>query len=130
MRHAAVLALAVQVIGIGAAIAQPSTPPQRECFPINQLQGWKAPDNKTIYIRVNMNQYFRLDLAGTCAMLTMPDSHLITRARGSDTICSAIDWDISVSESPPDAIPEACIVKQMTPLTPQEVSAIPPKFKP
>jgi hypothetical protein len=130
MRQAAVLALVVLVVGLRVAGAQTPTPAQHVCFPINQMQGWKAPDNKTIYIRVNMNQYFRLDLAGTCAMLTMPESHLITRTRGSDMICSAIDWDLSVSEPPPDAIPEGCIVKTMTLLTPEEVSAIPPKFKP
>jgi hypothetical protein len=132
MQREAAMVLAVLVVGIVAAPAQtPNTAPAKNvCFPINQMQDWKAPDYKTIYIRVNMSQYYRLDLAGTCAMLTMPDSHLITRSRGSDLICSAIDWDLSVSEPPPGAIPEACIVRQMTLLTPQEVSAIPAKFKP
>jgi hypothetical protein len=128
MQRATILALAVLVIGFAPAGAQPA--PHNACFELNQMQGWKAPDNKTIFVRVNMNQYYRLDLSASCPMLTMPESHLITKARGSDLICSAIDWDLSVSEPPPGAIPEPCIVKQMTLLTPQEAAAIPRKFKP
>jgi hypothetical protein len=128
MQRATILALTVLVTGFAPAVAQP--PAQNTCFPLHQMQGWKAPDNKTIFIRVNVNQYYRLDLSASCPMLTMPDSHLITKSRGSDLTCTALDWDLSVSESPPGAIPEPCIVKQMTLLTPQDAAAIPPKFKP
>jgi hypothetical protein len=123
-------ALVIAALVIGSAPAAAQQPAQNVCFPINQMQGWKAPDNKTIFIRINTNQYYRLDMSASCPMLTMPDSHLITKSRGSDLICSAIDWDLSVSEPPPDAIPEPCIVKQMTLLTPQQAAAIPPKFRP
>jgi hypothetical protein len=77
-----------------------------------------------------MNQFYRLDLSAACPLLTMPGSHLITRTRGPDTVCSAIDWDISVAQSPPASMPEPCIVKKMTALTPGEAAAIPPKFRP
>lgn len=128
MQRTTVLAIAVLVLGIAPVVAQP--PARNVCFPINEMQGWKAPDSKTIFIRVNLNQYYRLDLSAACPMLTMPDSHLITKVRGSNLICTAVDWDLSVSQPPPGAIPEPCIVKQMTLLTPQEAAAIPPKFKP
>jgi hypothetical protein len=128
MRFAKSWVALAAVIGISPAAAQ--HPAQKLCFRINQMQGWKAPDNKTIFIRVNVNQYFRLDLSASCPLLTFPDSHLITKVRGSDLICSAVDWDLSVAQSPPGAFPEACIVKQMTVLRPQEVAAIPPKFRP
>ncbi len=127
MQRLKTLALAILAIGIAPAMAQPA---QNACFPINQMQGWKAPDSKTLFIRVNTNQYYRLDLSASCPLLTAPDSHLITKVRGSNLICSAVDWDLSVSQSPPGAIAEPCIVKQMTLLTPQEAAAIPPKFKP
>lgn len=127
MHRATALGFAILATGIAPAAAQPA---QNTCFAINQMQGWKAPDSKTIFIRVDMDRYYRLDLSASCQLLTMADSHLITKVRGSDLICSAVDWDLSVSQSPPGAIPEPCIVKQMTRLTPQEVAAIPPKFKP
>ena len=115
-----------------AAPAQPPAPqpaPHNACFFSTQFQNWKAPDPGTIFIRVNMNRYFRLDLSGTCETLMWPDSHLITHVRGSDSICSAIDWDLKVSNGP-DGIAEPCIVRTMTELTPAQVAAIPPKFRP
>jgi hypothetical protein len=96
---------------------------------VNGFENWKAPDAKTIYIRVNLHQYYRLDLAASCPALLWPDSHLITTWRGSDTVCSALDWDLKVSQGF-HSIPEACIVEAMTALTAEEAAAIPKKFKP
>jgi hypothetical protein len=110
--------------------ATPPSSPASTCFYINQFNGWRAPDDKTIFIRVNLDRYYRLDLSGTCAMLKFADSHLITKTRGPDTVCSAVDWDLSVAQSSPGSIPEPCIVKTMTLLSPAEVAAIPPKYKP
>jgi hypothetical protein len=114
-----------------AAAAQTPAPPVKHtaCFFSNEFQNWKAPDARTIFIRVGLHRYFRLDLSGTCQTLLWPDSHLITHVRGSDSICSAVDWDLKVSQGS-NGIPEACIVKTMTELTPAEAAAIPPKFKP
>jgi len=66
----------------------------RHCFFSSQFENWKAGNDKTIYIRVGVNRYFRLDLAGSCRSATWPDSFLITRFHGSNTICTAIDWDL------------------------------------
>ena len=127
MKHVVVmLCLALPAVTV-PAIAQPA---QNTCFLINQFNGWKAPDTKTIYIRVGLDRVYRLDLANTCSLLAMPNVHLITKTRGPDLVCSAIDWDLSVSESPPGNIPEPCIVKKMTLLSPEEAAAIPPKFRP
>jgi hypothetical protein len=135
MRNSATqLALATGLLAglsLAASAQTPPAPPVRHntCFFSNEFQDWKAPDARTIFIRVGLHRYFRLDLTGTCQTLLWPDSHLITHVRGSDSICSAIDWDLKVSQSP-NGIPEACIVKTMTELTPAEAAAIPPKFKP
>jgi hypothetical protein len=123
---AAVIAFGV-ILGIAPAAAQPA---QNACFPITEFRGWKAPDTKTILIRVGLDRVYRLDLANRCSLLASPASHLITKTRGPDLVCSAIDWDLSVSEPPPGNIPEPCIVKKMTLLSPEEAAAIPPKFRP
>jgi hypothetical protein len=75
------------------------------------------------------DRYYRLDLSGRCPALRWPAAHLVTVFRGSDTVCSALDWDLKVSQAP-NGISEPCIVRQMTQLSPAEASAIPPKFKP
>lgn len=127
-----VLALTAATTAAGAQPAPSSTSPAsspNQCFYINQFQSWRAPDPKTIFIRVNLSKYYRLDLAGECPALMWPQSHLVTKTRGPDTVCSAIDWDLSVAQDP-HGIPEPCIVKTMTLLTPDQVAAIPKKFKP
>lgn len=113
-----------------ATWARPAPPHQNACFFINEFRGWKAPDARTIFIRVGAERIYRLDLAADCALLTFADAHLITRSRGTDTVCSALDWDLRVSQPPGTGAPETCIVKQMTRLSTAEAAAIPPKFRP
>jgi hypothetical protein len=127
-RYRLFIAALAACAAVPAAWAQPA--PQNSCFEIGQFEGWRAPDTKTIYIRVLMDKYYRLDLAASCPALKTPDSHLITHTRGPDTVCSAIDWDLQVSEGSSSRFSEPCIVKTMTLLTPAEVAAIPKGFKP
>jgi hypothetical protein len=121
--------LGLPAVTTGIADAQPATAQRNTCFFLSQFRQWKAPDDKTIYISVLPDRYYRLDLSGRCPALRWPASHLVTVFRGSDTVCSALDWDLKVSQAP-NGIAEPCIVRQMTLLSPAEAAAIPPKFKP
>ena len=123
MQRKIITALAFSALAIGSAQAAPA-----KCFFSRQFESWKAPDAKTIYIRVGVHDYYRLDLSTRCSMLQGPDSHLITKFVGSTTVCTAIDWDLQVANS--SGMRQGCIVKAMTPLTPEEAAAIPAKFKP
>jgi hypothetical protein len=116
------------------AFAQDNAGPPPRCFSMHDFSNWKAPDARTIYIRVNVNRFYRLDLSAPCQSLMYPDSHLITKVRGSDQVCDGLDWDLSVSDSSGmtrgGGFKEACIVKTQTPLSAAEVAAIPRKFRP
>jgi hypothetical protein len=127
---AAVLGLA---LAIPQALAQPSPVPSAngpQCFSVRSFENWKALDAKTLYIRVTSRHYYRLDLAASCPRILAPSSHLITKWRGSNWVCSALDWDLRVSEDAVRGFESSCIVKTMTPLTEAEAAAIPRKFKP
>ena len=116
-----------------AASAETSPGPApygKSCFYISDFDTWKAPNDKTIYIRVHPDRYFRLDLSKSCPVLMWPGAHLITQWRSTNWVCNAIDWDLRVSQVPNGGITMGCIVQAMTPLTPDEVKAIPLKFKP
>ena len=102
---------------------------RQHCFFSNQFNNWKAADERTLYIRVGVNRYYRLDLAGACRTALWPDAVLITKFRGSNAVCSAIDWDLKVAPRA-DGIAEGCIVSKMTELTTEEVAALPKKAKP
>lgn len=129
------LASAFVLAGLtGIAASQPAAPPPaapnaRSCFYVNEFDSWRAQDANTVFIRTNTNRFYRLDMSASCPALLWPDSHLIMNVRGPDTICSAIDWDLKVSQGFHD-IAMPCIVKTMTPLTDEQAAAIPKKFKP
>ncbi len=132
MKKSAILLAAVGLFAISSpAISQPASsgrmPPR--CFFSNQFQNWTAPDKNTIYVRVGLHHYYRLDLAAPCQRLTWPGAFLITKLHGSNSICTALDWDLHVATSWRD-IPEACIVKKMTALSPDEAEAIPKSSRP
>ncbi len=131
MKALLVLASLTMLAAVIPATAQPipKHSPATRCFFSNQLDNWKAANPKTIYIRVSMHRYFRLDLSGSCEMLREPGAFLITKIHGTDSICGPVDWDLHVATSWHD-IPEACIVKEMTELTPAEAAALPKKIKP
>jgi Family of unknown function (DUF6491) len=131
------LPMVVAVLGLAFAmpqvLADPAMPPSTkgpQCFSVRSFENWKALDSKTLYIRTTQRRYYRLDLAASCPRVTAPSVHLITKWRGSNWVCSALDWDLRVSDDPTRGFESACIVKSMTPLTDAEASAIPRKFKP
>jgi hypothetical protein len=128
-KHTIASGLLLAAATAGAVHAQPTEGRNNTCFFANQFGQWKAADDKTIYISVLPNRYYRLDLAGRCPALVWPNSHLVTVFRGTDTVCSAVDWDLKVSQAP-NGISEPCIVSKMTLLSPAEANAIPSKFKP
>jgi hypothetical protein len=115
-------------LSVVGAQAQP-THQQTQCFYPKDFGGWKAtPDSKSIYIRVGANRVYRLDLAGACFELQAPDAHLITHLRGSGMYCTALDFDLKVSEDRGIAIP--CIVSGMTELTPDQTAALAKNLQP
>jgi hypothetical protein len=127
---AACAGLVALAFGSVSATAQPQAQQGLYgCFHSIDFESWKAVDDQTMYLHIRGNRYFRVDLANKCFMLKVPNAHLITIFRGPDLICSAVDWDLKVSQDIHD-IPEPCIVKSMQVLTPAEAAAIPPKFKP
>ncbi len=124
-----------------AATYNPRTP----CFFITQWQGWKAPDANTIYLGVNMHDVYRVDLSAGSPQLLWPDAHLISEVRGSSSICSAIDLQLSVAENTGGAafrtnggvgfangyaFKVPLIARKLTKLTPAEIAAIPKKYRP
>jgi hypothetical protein len=123
----------------GARAPTPGASPGTPCFFITQWQGWKAPNSHTIYLGVNLHDVYRVDLSAGSPQLMWSDSHLISRVRGSDSICSAIDLQLAVAQSnlpgpaglnygADFAVP--LIATKLTKLTPDEIAAIPKQYRP
>jgi hypothetical protein len=121
----ALAASALVFAGAAPAFAQPGG---GSCFRMSQLQSTRADGDKRIYARVNVNDYYRIDLAYRCTSLPYADRGLVmTPAGGNDLICSPIDLDLKVNDH---GALEPCFIKSITKLTPEEAAAIPKRSKP
>ena len=100
----------------------------RDCFFINQWQGWKSPSPDVIYIGVNLHEVYKIQLSTPASELSWPDAHLISRVRGGSTICDALDLDLSVADA--NGFRQPLIATSITKLTKDEIAQIPPKFRP
>jgi hypothetical protein len=130
-RHASsALALALSTaLAAGSALADtPKKALATPCFFITQWEGWKAPDAHTLYLGVNMHDVYKVELSGDSPMIQDPDMHLISEVHGSTSICTALDLQLSVSDS--HGFREPLIAKTLTKLSPEEVKAIPKKYRP
>jgi hypothetical protein len=125
---AATVAMAAVSFGAAPVQAAPSPSTYAPCFFITQWNGWKSPDPKVVYLGVNMHDVYRLDLAAPSSQLGWPDVHLISEVRGSSSICSAIDLQLSVGDT--NGFREPLFPAKLTKMTPEEVAAIPKKFRP
>ena len=126
MRNLTFALLAAVAIIPAAAAAQPAKP-ANQCFFSRDWRGWKAIDDKSMYIRTGMHQIYRVDFSAGCPGLTSPSAHLITSSH-TDSICSAIDLDVKVSDLQGFSTP--CIASKLTRLTPADMAAIPKKLEP
>lgn len=123
-----VIVAALFVARAGDAAASPSRPPGAPCFFITQWNGWKSPSPNVIYLGVNLHDVYRVDLSAGSPQLQWPDVHLVSRVTGSDSICTALDLQLEVSDDNGFSAP--LIASRLTKLTPLEVSAIPKRFLP
>jgi hypothetical protein len=124
--------IAVGLAAVSAATAGAASPApgdhQRNCFFISQWRGWKAPEPDVLYLGVNLHDVYKVQLSDKSPELQWPDAHLITRVRGSDSVCGPLDLDLSISDG--HGMKQGLIVTSIVKLTPEEIAAIPPKFKP
>jgi hypothetical protein len=126
--------LAAALIGFGAASAATTapaakTPTSNGCFLSTNWDGWRAPDDKTLYLRVGVHDIYRVDLSSGSSQLRWPDSHLVNVVHGSSYICSPLDLQLSVVENG-GGFRDFLIAKAITKLTPEQVAAIPRKDLP
>ncbi len=121
---------AATALAVASALASPAAAasPRDSCFRLSQVSSTHADGDRRIYVRVNVNDFYRLDLANRCASLPYEGNHLVlSPTPGVDLICHPLDLDLQVSEN---GARESCFIKSITRLTPAEAAAIPKKVKP
>lgn len=109
-----------------AATTEPSARTGRRCFRANEVNGWRAGDNNTVYVRTGVRRIFRMELMGPCPDINW-NQRIGIEARGSGWICSGLDATIV---SPSTIGPRHCPVRRITELSQQEADALPSRFRP
>jgi hypothetical protein len=120
---------AASALGVGAPAALAAAADRTTCFLASNWDGWKSPDPNTIYLRLTINRVYRLDLAHPSNQLNDPSVHLLSIIRGSSWICSPLDLQLYLADDH-GIMREPLFVKGITELTPDEVKAIPAKYRP
>jgi hypothetical protein len=127
--RSAVAAVLLAAAGTTAATAAPDRTPERACFASNSWQGWSAPgDGDALYLRVGIHDIYRVELTPGTRVRKDGDRFLVNRVRGSNWICSPLDFDLTLSDH--QGFREPLIVRSLRKLTPAEVAAIPRKDLP
>jgi hypothetical protein len=124
----ALLAAAAPALAAEKSAGPKAPPAARTCFFLSDWDGWKAPDDNTLYLKVRLRDVYRVDLAHGTSQLTSPGVHLVSIVRGSSQVCAPIDLDLRVSDSMGFATP--IMARSITKLTPEEIAAIPKKDRP
>jgi hypothetical protein len=114
-------------LAASVADAQPAGQSQ-QCFWKRNINGFQAPNDRTVFIRVGVNDIYRLDLMTTCSSLTFRQGiGLESIPPGDGQICSAIQATIVYNDA---GIRNRCPVSAIHKLTAAEVAALPKRDLP
>lgn len=111
------------VLGAGIAGAASADP----CFLQRNINGFSAPNDRTVYVRVGVSDVWRLETMNTCTGLTFRNSFALQGSPTSGWICHPLDATILFHEP---GMRMRCPVSAIHKLTPDEVAALPKKDRP
>jgi len=126
----AILTVAILTTALLASTgARAAADPAHACFFSNSWQGWSASaDGDALYLRVNLHDIYRVDLIPGSHVRKDSDRFLVSKVRGSNSICSPLDLDLTLSDH--HGFREPLFPRSLRKLTPTEIAAIPRKNLP
>ncbi|HUZ14397.1 MAG TPA: DUF6491 family protein [Caulobacteraceae bacterium] len=132
----AAVAAAAVALGLGSARAPLASavaaPPQHHsCFWGHDVDSFSAtPDQRTVYLRVGVQQYYQLRLFAPCQDINWDHGIALVARGGGDWICTGSGLDAEVIAHATGLGRQTCQVSGVRKLTPAEVSAIPKGYRP
>ncbi|HEY5289196.1 MAG TPA: DUF6491 family protein [Caulobacteraceae bacterium] len=97
------------------------------CFLNRNINGFSAPNDRTVYVRVGVKDVWRLDLMNDCTGLSFRNSFGLQGSPTGPWICRPLDATVIVSQT---GIRQRCPVSALRRLTPEEVAALPKRDRP
>ncbi|MGH7023771.1 MAG: DUF6491 family protein [Caulobacteraceae bacterium] len=111
---------AVTVGGVSAA-------PQNQCFLSRNINGFSAPNDRTVYVRVGVKDIWRLDLMNSCTGLTFRNGFGLQGSPTGPWICRPLDATVLFNQT---GMRQRCPVSAIHKLTPEEAAALPKRDRP
>ncbi len=127
---AAAAALAALALPAATTNAQPpaAAPAGQQCFLARNINGFNAPDDRTLYIRVGVNDYWRVDLMVPCTGLTFRQRIGLEAIPSANSwICQPIQAQVVYRDT---GAAQRCPVSGLHKLTPAEYAALPKRDRP
>jgi hypothetical protein len=121
------LAVALPMAASPPAVQPASDQGGHQCLFTRNINGFNAPNERTVYVRVGVSDVFRLDLMSACSGLTFRQGIGIESTPGDPWICSPIQATVVYRDT---GIPQRCPVSAMHKLTPEELAALPKRDQP
>jgi len=123
---AAIAGLLLGATASPALAAGPDTG-ARQCFFTRNVNGFAAPDGKTVYVRVGVRDVYQFEMLGAC-----PDVEWSNRialvSKGTSAICTGMDAEVITERM--NTGPQHCPVRSVRKLSPEEAKALPKGSRP
>ena len=101
----------------------------RNCFMVNDWHGWSSPSPDVLYLAVNFRDVYKAELAQPMEGLNLVDTVVVSDEAGPQTVCGAVDLHLIMTHRGGGSR-QGLIVRSLTRLTPEEIAAIPKKYRP
>ena len=125
----AALSVAANVGADPAPSAKPPPKPAPACFWTREADGFSAPDDQTLYVRVGVRDVYRLKLFGNCMDISWVH-HIGLATHGMSDICEGPNPDVDVIDRETGIGRQRCPVTDVHKLTPDEFAALSKKDRP
>ncbi|MEH6676984.1 DUF6491 family protein [Phenylobacterium sp.] len=98
----------------------------RECFFTRNVNGFSAPDDETLYLRVGVNDVYQMQMFSPCPDMDWAQKLAVVSRSGS-SVCRGTDATIV---APGPFGQQSCMVRSVRKLTDVEAAALPPGDRP
>ncbi|HEY2051471.1 MAG TPA: DUF6491 family protein [Caulobacteraceae bacterium] len=121
------LAVAPLLMGVLATPSLAAGRHSNQCILSTMVESFNAPDTQTVYLRVGVNEFWKLGLQNNCLELPYRLNIGLKVTGTSPWICTPVEATIINHGA---GIPHQCPVISMHRLTRDEVAALPKGVKP
>jgi hypothetical protein len=117
----------VAALAAGSLHAQAKPAHDDSCIVVRNINGFSAPNDSTVLVRVGVKDIYRLDLMGPCVGITFDQRLRLDSSPGRSWICSPLEATVISGRTGGS---QRCPVTAIHKLTPDEAATLPKRDRP